>query len=133
MSEMSDKIEEFISLKRLKGCEWNGIAGWEFKIGRFKFEKFKYLRDKDVSYSIFICGFFSKNKIYREYKTPNRYSDIDFFCLDEENMSIVIKKTLDEEIEKEIKRIRKKEDKIFRNYGKIGIFKRIFKFIWRTK
>jgi len=133
MSEISDKIEQFVSLKRITGCEFDGLADWSFKAGRFKFEKFKNLKNKHTSYSIFICGFFSKRKIYREFQMPNGYSDINFICLDEENMSIVIKKTLDEEIEKEIKRVRKEEGKIFRNYGKISVFKRIFNFIWRTK
>lgn len=133
MSEISDKIEQLISLKRITGCEFDGLADWGFRIGRLKFKKFKNLKNKHTSYSIFICGFFSKMKIYREFQMPNGYSNIDFFCLDKENMSIVIKKTLDEEIEKEIKRLRKEEEKFFRNYGKIGIFKRIFNFIWRTK
>lgn len=130
MSEISDKIEQLVSLKRITGCEFDGIADWGFKIGRFKFEKFKDYRERSVYYSIFICGFFSKKKIYKESMT---HSYINFFCLDEENMSIVIKKTLDEEIEKEIKRARKKEESFFRNYGKISVFKRIFNFIWRTK
>ena len=96
MSAISDKIEELISLKRIKGCEFDGLADWGFKIGKFRFEKFKNLKNKHTSYSIFICGFFSERKIYREFQMPNGYSDIDFFCLDKENMSIVIKNTLEE-------------------------------------
>lgn len=130
MSEISDKIEELISLKRITGCEFDKIADWGFKIGRFKFEKFKCFRERSVYYSIFICGLFSKKKIYKESMT---HSYIYFYCLDKENMSMLIKNTLDEEIEKETKKARKKEESFFRNYGKIGVFKRIFNFIWRTK
>lgn len=129
MSEISDKIEKLISLKRIKGCEFAGLADWSFRIGCFKFEKFKNLKTQNTQYDIYISG----EKVYKEYQGFSGYSDIDFFCLDKENMSIVIKNTLDEEIEKEIKRLRKEEDKIFRNYGKVGVFKRIFNFIWRTK
>jgi hypothetical protein len=129
MSGKSDKIEELISLKRVIGCESDGLTDWSFKIGRFRFEKCKNMKNKHQQYDIYFLG----ESIYKEFQKPCGYSKIDFFCLDKEKMSIVIKKTLDEEIEKETKMLRKKEENIFRNCGKIGIFKRIYNFIWRVK
>jgi len=129
MSEISDKIEELIFLKRKKGCELGGFADWSFKIGRFKFEKFKNLRKRHISYYIFSSG----KKIYDEFQTPYNGSSIDFYCLDEKKMEIIIIQTIDKEIEKETKKRRKEEDGIFRSCGKISVFKRIFNFIWRTK
>lgn len=129
MSAISDKIEELISLKRLKGCEFDGLADWSFTVGQFRFEKFKNLRNKNKKYYIYVLG----ESIYKEFQQHCGYTSFSFSCLDKENMSFVIKITLDEEIEKELKKIRKKEEKFFCNFGKIGIFKRIFNFIWRIK